>query len=282
MRRLVRTAALACAAVAVALLVMAHFADRLIFIPPPSSYGPGTEGLVMLPTAAGDTVGAILAPAAAAAPAVATHAVLFTHGNAEDAGHQALFLETYRTLGVTVLAVDYPGYGLSTGEPSEPGAYAAADAALAHLGGLGFPPERVVLHGRSLGGAVAVDVAARHPVAGLILESTFTSAFQVMIPFAGFPGDRFTSLAKLPRVTAPTLVIHGTRDEVIPFGHGERIFRAFPPGQARSWWVEGAGHNDLMWVAGERYWTEVASFLGQVTGAGDAADAGTTTEVSEA
>lgn len=273
MRRLVRTAALACATAAVALFAMAHFADRLIFLPPPSSYGPETEGLVMLPTAAGDTVGAIVAPAAAAAattPAAATHAVLFTHGNAEDAGHQGPFLEMYRSLGVTVLAVDYPGYGLSTGDPSEPGAYAAADAALAHLGALGFPPEQVVLHGRSLGGAVVVDVAARQRVAGLILESTFTSAFQVMLPFGGLPGDRFTSLAKLPRVTAPTLVIHGTRDEVIPFGHGERIFRAFPEGQARSWWVEGAGHNDLMWVAGERYWREVASFLGQVRVAGGA------------
>jgi fermentation-respiration switch protein FrsA (DUF1100 family) len=278
MRRAVRLAALACATAAAALFVMAHFADRLIFLPPPSSYGTGTEGLVMLPTATGDSVGAIVAPAAASsvaahAPApAATHAVLFTHGNAEDAGHQVPFLEIYRSLGVTVLAVDYPGYGLSTGVPSEPGAYAAADAALAHLGALGFPPERVVLHGRSLGGAVVVDVAARHRVAGLILESTFTSAFQVMLPFGGLPGDRFTSLAKLPRVTAPTLVIHGTRDEVIPFSHGQRIFRAFPPGQARSWWVEGAGHNDLMWVAGERYWREVASFLAQVTGAGERAE----------
>jgi hypothetical protein len=235
---------------------MAHFADRLIFLPPPPSYGRELDGLVLLPTAAGDTVAARVVEAPGA-----SLAVLHFHGNAEDIGLLDDVLAPYARLGATVLAVEYPGYGLSSGEPSESGAYAGADAALAHLAARGYPADRVVLHGRSLGGAVAVDLAARHAVAGMILESTFTSAFSVMLPFDGLPGDRFTSLEKIPRVRSPALVIHGTRDEVVPFGHGERLFAALAPERKKAWWVEGAGHNDLLWRTGERYWEEIAAFL---------------------
>jgi len=241
------------------LFLMAHFADRLIFIPPASSYGPDLPGLVRLRTSTGDTVAGVFAETSGA-----RLAVLFTHGNAEDVGLLSDYVEAYRALGVSVLAVEYPGYGLSTGKPSEPGAYAAADAALAWLGERGFPPDKVVLHGRSLGGAVSVDVASRAAVAALILESTFTSAFRVMLPWAGIPGDRFTSLAKLPRVRCPVLVIHGTRDDVVPFAHGREIFDALPAERRTSWWVEGAGHNDLLWVTGERYWQALAAFLAKV------------------
>lgn len=235
---------------------MATFVDRLLFVPPPPSYGADAPGLVRVATSAGDTVAMLVARAPGA-----ERAVLFLHGNAEDAGHQRFLLERYAALGVTAVGLDYPGYGLSTGAPSEPGVHAAADAALAWLGGEGFPPERVVAHGRSLGGGAAVGLAARQPVAGLILESTFTSVFQVMIPFGGLPGDRFRSLALLPSVPAPILIIHGTADEVVPLRHGERLFEAIPRGQGRAWWVDGAGHNDLMLVAGVRYWQEVGAFL---------------------
>jgi hypothetical protein len=262
--RIGRVALVALAATLAGLFAMAHFADRLIFIPPPSSYGPGLPGLVHLPTARGDTVTGLFADAPGA-----TFAVLFTHGNAEDIGHLADFVQAYRALGVSVLAVDYPGYGLSTGKPSEPGAYAAADAALAWLGERGFPAGKVVLHGRSLGGAVSVDVASRATVAALVVESTFTSAFRVMLPWSGIPGDRFASLGKLPRVRCPTLVIHGTRDEVVSFGHGRQIFAALSPEHRSAWWVEGAGHNDLLWVAGDRYWRELAAFLERAVGLGE-------------
>lgn len=255
-RRALGAAAVAVLAAAAVFSAMTHFADRLIFIPPPSTYGRELEGLVLLPTSAGDTVAGRIVEAPGSALAV-----LFTHGNAEDVGLLDEYLARYVRLGVTVLAVEYPGYGLSSGTPSEPGSYAGADAALAYLGARGFPAGQVVLHGRSLGGAVAVDLAARHDVAGVILESTFTSAFQVMLPFTGLPGDRFTSLEKIPRTRCPAFVIHGTRDEVIPFSHGQRIHDALPAERRRAWWVEGAGHNDLLWKTGERYWAEVGSFL---------------------
>lgn len=262
-RTAARLLAWAAGAALVPLVLMTAFVDRLIFLPPPSSYGEDLDGLVLLPTATGDTVAAVLREVAGSGLAV-----VFTHGNAEDVGHLADLVEGWVALGVTALAVEYPGYGLSTGAPSEARAYAAGDAALAHLAKSGYPAERVILHGRSLGGAVAVDVAARHRVAGLILESTFTSAFQVMLPLAGLPGDRFTSLAKLARVQAPTLVIHGMQDEVIPFAHGQRLFAALPEHLRRSWWVEGAGHNDLSWVTGAAYWERLASWVAWVEGGG--------------
>lgn len=230
--------------------------DRLIFVPPPPTYGEELEGLVRFRSSEGEAVAGVLAPVEAA-----PLAILFLHGNAEDVGQLGAFVSTYSTLGVTVLGVDYPGYGLSGGRPSEGATYAAAEAGLDFLSDRGHPPERVVLHGRSLGGAVATDLATRHRVAGMILESTFTSAFRVMLPFDGLPGDRFTTLAKILQVEAPVLVIHGTRDEVVSHEHGRRLFEALPPSRRRSWWVEGAGHNDLLVTAGSTYWQQLAAFL---------------------
>lgn len=267
-RRAAPAAPATAAGTVAAIVIMAAFADRLIFVPPPPSYGEDLEGLVRFPSSSGDELAGVLATAPGA-----SLAVLFTHGNAEDVGLLTGFVSTYAALGVSVLAVDYPGYGLSGGKPSEPGAYAAARAGLDFLGSVGYPPERVVLHGRSLGGAVASEVAAHDPVAGLILESTFTSAFRVMLPFDRLPGDRFATLARLPSVEAPALVIHGTRDEVVPFSHGQRLLEALPPSRRRSWWVEGAGHNDLALVAGDAYWQELAAFLASL-GRADTASSG--------
>ena len=239
------------------ILVASTFADRLIFVPPEPSYSEDLTGLLRLSTTSGDTVAALHWPAPDAALTV-----LFTHGNAEDLGDMASYLERYLSLGVSVMSVDYPGYGLSTGRPSEPGAYAAADAAYRYLVETsGATPASVVLHGRSLGGAVAVDLAARHPVAGLVMESTFVSAYRVMTRWPLLPVDQFRSLRKLRRVEAPVLVIHGDRDEVIAPWHGRRLADAVPEGRRDTLWVEGAGHNDLVAVAGAPYWRALASFL---------------------
>ena len=239
---------------------MRSFVDRLVFVPPHPSYGEELEGLVRLTSSEGADLAGLFIPTPRA-----TLAVLFAHGNAEDVGQMRGFLATYASLGLTVLAVDYPGYGLSQGNATESGAYAAAQAGLDFLGDAGYTPELVVLHGRSLGGAVAAHLAASHRVAGLILESTFTSAFRVMLPWDGLPGDRFDTLAKIPRVEAPVLVIHGTRDEVISPHHSQRLLEYLPPPRRRAWFVEGAGHNDLLAVAGEAYWRHLADFMAAVS-----------------
>ena len=240
-----------------ALGMSAAFADRLIFFPPPASYDDSIEGLVLLETERGDTVAAVYRPLPGA-----PLTVLFAHGNAEDVGDQAWFMERYARLGVSVLAFEYPGYGLSTGRPSERGAYAAADAAYRHVvESAGVPRETVVAHGRSLGGAIMVDLASRHPVAGLVVESSFVSAFRVATRVRMLPTDRFESLKKLKSVRAPVLVIHGDADEVIAPWHGRLLFEAIPEERRASLWVTGAGHNDLLAVAGDSYWEALGAFL---------------------
>lgn len=260
--RLGRLAALTWIATAA---MAAALADGLIFLPPAPSYDASLPGLVRFETAIGDTIAArwVETPGARVAH-------LFAHGNAEDVGHGRHMSDTYAELGASVLAIDYPGYGLSTGRPSEEGAYAAIDAAYGWLREeAGFAPEAIVVHGRSLGAAVAVDLAARDPVGGLVIESGFVSAYRVMTRVPLLPFDQFTSLAKLPSVSAPVLVIHGGLDAVIAPWHGRRLHDAVPEGRRTALWVDQAGHNDLAMVAGEAYWRTLGDFFRAVAEASE-------------
>ena len=240
-------------------------ADRLIFVPPPSTYDEGLEGLVRFTSDRGDTIAARWVEGEPGRPVV-----LFAHGNAEDIGLGGWHAERYAESGVSILAFDYPGYGLSTGTPSEEGAYSAADAALAWLlRTTGVDEDRVLLHGRSLGGAVMVELASRAPIGGLVIESSFVSAYRVLTRYRVLPTDPFPSLARLPEVAAPVLVIHGDRDAVIAPWHGRRLYEAIPDERRSALWVEGAGHNDLAFVAGDAYWDALAAFVVRVEGRGD-------------
>ena len=262
-RRALHAVRVAAAAYAAASLLSMTLADRLIFVPPAPSYGAELDGLVSLRTGEGEEIAARVVPAlGGGAPDGGPTHVLFAHGNAEDLGHLGAFARRYAGLGVTVLLFDYPGYGLSTGRPTERGAYRAADAAYTYLvGELGADPGRIVVHGRSLGGAVAVDLAARRRVGGLVVESSFVSAFRVVTRVPLLPFDRFRSLSRLPGVRAPALVIHGLRDEVVAPWHGRRLYEALPPERRWALWVEEAGHNDLVEVAGQRYWRALEEFF---------------------
>ena len=243
------------------MLAAAALADGLIFQPPPASYTQELPGLLRLETSQGDTVAALHLPAAESSPGDAP-TVLFAHGNAEDLGDLMPYLERYRRLGASVMAFDYPGYGLSSGRPSEQGAYAAADAAYRYLVGvMGVPPRSIVPHGRSLGGGVLVDLAARSEVGALIVESSFVSAYRVMTRWRILPMDQFQSLRKLSDVSAPVFVIHGTRDEVIAPWHGRRLAEAVPESRRTTLWVEGAMHNDLVDRGGTAYWEALQRFL---------------------
>lgn len=236
------------------------FADDLIFPAPRAGYAVTMPGLVKLPLSGGGEAAALWLPKRGA-----TTAILHLHGNAEDLGTIRAGLEELRVLtGCAVLAVDYPGYGLSPGKPSETGTLRAADAAFDHLVSVrGFAPENIVVWGRSLGTGPAVDLAARRHVRGVILEAPFTSTFRTVTKVKLLPFDRFDSLAKIDRVQSPLLVIHGERDEVVPFEHGRELVDAAQNAPVRKFLpILGAGHNGLLSHANPEQRAEVMKFIG--------------------
>lgn len=243
--------------------------DRFVFFPSPGiDFEPEALGIeaeeAFLVTEDGVRIHAFYLPAPGS-----TRALLFLHGNAGNASHRLPNADALRRLGLHVLLLDYRGYGRSEGRPSESGVYADARAGLRHLvEERGFPRDRIVLFGRSLGGAVAVDLASRERVAGVILESTFSSAADVARDAFGPPGawlarGRFDSLRKIGRVRAPLLFLHGDRDDIIDIELGRRLFEAAPEPK-RFTVIPGAGHNDTVESGGRPYWTELRRFLDEI------------------
>jgi abhydrolase domain-containing protein 17 len=230
------------------------FADSRIFLPPPSSYSNSAE-ILKLTTTDGVKLSALYLPNPGA-----PHTLLYSHGNASDLGDHRPNLIALQQAGFSVFAYDYRGYGTSEGKPSEAGSYRDIDAAYAYLTQtLRIPPQQIIAYGQSLGGAITIDLAARQPLGGLILESTFISAFRVLLPFPFLPFEKFHSMGKLPKVTCPVLVIHGTQDPTIPFWHGEKLY-AIAPQPKQFLWVEGADHENLVEVAGDRYFQAIQAF----------------------
>jgi len=238
-----------------AVSILLHlFADRLMFRPPRRNQHPASD-YAMLTTRDGVRIAALHLPNPAA-----EFTILYSHGNAEDLPWIQFVLEMLRDAGFAVVAYDYRGYGASEGRPSAAGAVLDIEAAYAYVTGeLGVPPDRVILHGRSIGAGPTLELAARERVAGVILESTFTSAFRTVTRVRLFPFDRFPNIDRIRQVDAPVLVIHGRSDGLVPFGHGVALFEA-APGPKRSFWVEQAGHNDLLTVAGAQYGEALREF----------------------
>jgi len=200
--------------------------------------------------------------------------ILFCHGNAGNISHRLDNVARLLRAGFQVLLFDYRGYGHSSGQPSEAGLYRDAANAWAHLGqrpDTGDAPR--IIFGRSLGGAVAVELAMRAqadtvPPDGLILESTFTSAHsmaRLAFPFPLPPLPiKYDSLSKIGRLKTPLLVIHGQQDELIPIAEGRALFEAAP--EPKMWVpIPGAGHNDTYLVAGEAYFRQLAAFANQLS-----------------
>ena len=227
-------------------------ADRAIFQPPPASYSDGDD-ILKIPVD-GVRISALFLP-----QPEADYTVLYSHGNAEDLGDIRPFLEQLRQAGFAVVAYDYRGYGTSDGRPSERAAYADIEAVYAYLMTALPCPKRVVCYGRSVGGGPAVHLAAREEVSALILESSFVTAFRVVTRIPLLPIDKFRNIQAIPNVECPILVIHGTRDGVIPVWHGRKLHAA--AGEPKfHLWVEGAGHNNLVAAGGERYWQALREF----------------------
>jgi len=220
--------------------------DRMIFLPPPPTYRDGPQTF-HLTTADGTRISAVhlVNPRA-------DFTILYSHGNAEDLGLVAPLLARLREWGFAVFAYDYRGYGTSQGTPSERGAYEDVDAAYAFLTRrLGVAPGRIIAYGRSVGSGPAIDLATRQPLAGLVVESAFVTAFRVLTRIPLLPFDKFRNADKIARVSCPVLVMHGVEDDIVPIAHGRRLYEAAPEPK-RFLWVEGAGHNDFTLVAGDR------------------------------
>lgn len=230
-------------------------ADSMAFFPPHPSYEQAEEGLFFVEHASGEKVAVLELP-----HPDPVGVVLFAHGNAEDIGEARGYLEAYRELGVTVYALDYRGYGLSDGRPglrkAKEDVRRVFDFLIAEKG---VEVDRLFLHGRSLGAAMILPVAAEEPVGGVILESCMLNGFRTIHPGLLYPLDPIPNGRTIRRVSSPLLLLHGQADDVIPIWHGEALLKRAPEPKTAVW-IPNYGHNDLSF-AGDPYWESLRQFF---------------------
>ncbi|MBT3923497.1 MAG: alpha/beta hydrolase [Nitrospina sp.] len=197
--------------------------------------------------------------------AVAT--LLWFHGNAGNLSHRLDNIQRLAPLNLNIFIFDYRGYGRSEGEPDEQGIYKDSKAAYKTVIGLNsVSVDTLFLFGRSLGGICAVETALHPPARGLILESVFTSASDMsrkvfpLIPLGWAIRSKLDAIGKVPNLKLPKLFLHGTRDEIVPYDLGRKLFdRAGEPKEFYS--LEGAGHNDTYIIGGRDYFNTLNRFI---------------------
>ena len=193
--------------------------------------------------------------------------VVVFNGNAGNRSHRVALGEALAERGLSVLLVDYRGYGGNQGSPSEAGLAADATAAVAYLDSRpDVDTRRLVYFGESLGAAVAVELATRRPPAALVLRSPFTSLAGIgsfhypFLPVALLLRDRFPNVERIEHVEVPVLVIAGSADVIVPVDQSRQVYEG-APGQRRLLVIEGADHNDLALTSGDQLVDEMARFL---------------------
>lgn len=199
--------------------------------------------------------------------------VMYLHGNFGNIAHNLDHARRLHDMGYNVLLPDYRGFGKSSdGQPTEARVYEDAEAAWQYLLKVrGVPPQRAFIYGHSLGGAIAIDLAVRHPeAAGLIAESAFTS-MQAMgelkydyLPVGLLLNQRFESLQKMPRLKIPVLLIHGTWDEKVPVAMARQLYDAAPQPR-KLLLVEGGEHSNSGAIGWVEYRDTVSAFVQQYT-----------------
>jgi fermentation-respiration switch protein FrsA (DUF1100 family) len=192
--------------------------------------------------------------------------VLFLHGNAGNISHRLDSIAIFRELALDTFIIDYRGYGQSEGKTSEEGTYRDAEAAWQYLvGERGANPGKIIIFGRSIGGAVAAWLASRHQAAALVVESSFTSAVDVASRIYPFMPVRLITRLKYPvsnyvaNARSPVLVVHSRDDEILPYAMGQSLYEAAPPPKA---FLElRGGHNDAFILSRSRYRDELGRFI---------------------
>jgi hypothetical protein len=202
---------------------------------------------VFIPVERGERVNAWFFPAQDASSPV----VLVCHGNAGNISDRLDLASLLLEAGAGVLLLEYRGYGCSDGKPGEENTYRDAQAAYHWLAAKGLPGTRIIVYGESLGGGVAAELALREKVAGLILQSTFTSIPDVgaellpWLPVRLISTIKYDTRAKLAHLRVPVLILHSREDELIRFHHAEENFAA--ANEAKFLIELRGGHNDMLW-----------------------------------
>jgi len=192
--------------------------------------------------------------------------LLFCHGNAGNISNRLDSIRIFNSLQLSVLIFDYRGYGKSEGRPSERGTYLDAEAAWDYLVTVQrASPKSIILFGRSLGGAVAAEIAKKKDPAALIIESSFTSAPDLgktlypWLPVKLISKFKYSTTDKIDSIRCPKLIIHSPEDEIIPFSHGKALYdKAIPPKEFLT--IKG-GHNEGFLISGKTYCGGIKMFL---------------------
>ena len=267
MKKMLFDVALACLIFYTGMLLLVYFLqDRLLYFPfkeidanPAAIRLPFED--VRLTASDGTTISAWWIPAKNERAVL-----LFCHGNAGNISHRLDSIEIFNSLGLSILIFDYRGYGASTGHPSENGTYLDAESAWRYLVDVQKKsPEKIILFGESLGGAVAAEIASRQTAGGLIIMSGFTSIPELagrlypFLPVRLLSKFRYSTIDKIGAISSPKLIIHSPDDEIIPFALGRALYeKAAAPKQFLQ--IRG-GHNEGFLVSGELYVQGLRDFL---------------------
>lgn len=201
-----------------------------------------------------------------AAASRAPRVVLFFHGNAGNVSHRVESIQIFHEMGMSVFIFDYRGYGRSGGRASERGTYVDARAAYRYLvDEKGIDPDDVVFFGRSLGGAVAVELATKHQPRAMILESCFPSLADVgqrayrFLPVRALLRIRYDSTKRIATLGCPKLIVHSRHDEIVPVDLGRQLFDI--ASEPKSWMEISGDHNSGFVVSGAAYTNGLEEFL---------------------
>lgn len=191
--------------------------------------------------------------------------IIMSHGNAEDITRVDSWVSKslLKHIKANVLIYEYSGYHTNEIEPSESFVYKDAEAAFSFLvNTIKVPIKNIVAYGRSLGSGPSCYLAQKYDIGGLILQTPFTSIFRIVLDFRfTLPGDMFPNIDRIGDIKCPVLVMHGTRDEIVPMQHSVDLLENSKSEVKIQYYVEGAGHNNIENIAGTKLYEHIQFFL---------------------